>query len=48
MTQDELKSKVPLTQTRIVRIARGSGAFIEEVEILIEEHKKMKVIVEKF
>jgi signal recognition particle GTPase len=43
-----LKSKVPLCKSRIIRVARGAGAYIEEVEILLEEYKKMKVIVEKF
>ena len=30
---------------RIVRIARGSGTSIEEVHILLDEHKKLSKVV---
>ena len=40
MTNDELDSKEPLTDWRIIRIARGSGTRPEEVAFLIEEYKK--------
>jgi signal recognition particle GTPase len=34
-----------LTFTRILRIARGSGTSIEEVHILLDEHKKLSKVV---
>ena len=33
--------------TRIVRIARGAGVWVRDVECLIDEHKRMKQLVEK-
>lgn len=34
-----------LNLSRIVRIARGSGTSIEEVHILLDEHKKLSKVV---
>jgi signal recognition particle subunit SRP54 len=45
MTNDELDGNTPLTETRIARVAQGSGTKIEEVNILIEEHKKFQKMV---
>ncbi len=36
-----------MNESRIYRIARGSGTSVMEVNQLIEEHKRLKVIVEK-
>ena len=36
MTKDELDSVVPLTETRIKRIAQGSGTRPEEIQFLLE------------
>lgn len=47
LTQDELDGKVAVSGSRITRIARGSGASIQDVEILLEEYKRMKMMVEK-
>lgn len=40
MTNDELDCIKPLNETRIARIAQGSGTKTEEVNFLIEEYKK--------
>lgn len=45
MTAEELDGEGNLTHTRIVRIARGSGTSIEEVHILLDEHKKLSKVV---
>ena len=47
MTNEELDSDKPLTDYRLIRIAKGSGTRPEEVAFLLEEHKKFKVMVEK-
>ena len=47
MTNEELDSEKPLTDYRLIRIAKGSGTRPEEVAFLLEEHKKFKVMVEK-
>ncbi len=47
LTQDELDGKVALNQSRIVRVARGSGTSLKEVNDLMEEHKRLGKIVEK-
>jgi signal recognition particle subunit SRP54 len=40
MTNEELDCIKPLTETRISRVAQGSGTKIEEVNFLLEEYKK--------
>lgn len=40
MTNEELDCIKPLNEARIARVAQGSGTRIEEVNVLIEEHKK--------
>lgn len=47
MTQEELDCVKPMIPTRIVRVAKGSGAFVFEVEILLEEYKRLKMMIEK-
>jgi signal recognition particle subunit SRP54 len=47
MNNAELDSLKPLNQSRIRRIARGSGTSIAEVNQLIEEHKKFTKMVGK-
>jgi len=47
MTSDELEGKAMLVQQRMVRIAKGSGTKLREVNDLIEEHKRLAKIVEK-
>jgi len=49
LTDEELDSNKPLKeQTRIVRIARGSGRSIKEVNELLEQHKQFAKMVDKF
>ena len=50
MTGDELDGKVAIQKepSRIVRIARGSGTSVREVTELLEENKKMSLMIEKF
>jgi signal recognition particle subunit SRP54 len=45
MTKDELDCVKPLTETRIARIAQGSGTRPEEIQFLMEEHKKFEKMV---
>ena len=47
MTNDELDCVKPLNDTRIIRIARGSGTRPEEVNFLLEEYKKFAKMVKK-
>lgn len=48
MTPDELDRDQPITEeSRIKRIAKGSGTSIMEVKILLEEHKKIRGLVEQ-
>lgn len=48
MTPDELDRDSAITEpTRLKRIAKGSGTRIEEVKILLEEHKKLKGLITK-
>ena len=47
MTNEELDGVKRLTETRMVRIARGSGTRPEEVNFLLEEYKKFAKMVGK-
>lgn len=48
MTPEELDRDAPLNEeSRLKRIARGSGTRVEEVKILLEEHKKLKGLITK-
>lgn len=48
MTPEELDRDQPITEeSRIKRIAKGSGTSIMEVKILLEEHKKIRGLVEQ-
>lgn len=47
MTDAELDGKVPLTESRVNRVARGSGKSIEEVYVLLKNHKQMEKMVGK-
>ena len=43
MTEAELEGKVVIKDTRILRIAKGSGTCVREVNELLEEHKKFSI-----
>ena len=47
MTDQELDGKKPVVESRITRIARGSGTSIKEVNVLLEEYKKFAKMVGK-
>ena len=47
MTDGELDGKNKIDDSRIKRIARGSGATILEVKIMLEEHKRFSKIIER-
>ena len=47
MTDGELDGKQKIDESRIKRIARGSGALIIEVQLLLDEYKKFQKIVER-
>ena len=48
MTPEELdRDKVITEETRLRRIAKGSGTRVEEVKILFEEYKKLKGLITK-
>ena len=48
MTEEELDSTKDFTDSRIFRVAKGSGTRPEEVIFLIQEYHKFKTMVEKF
>ena len=48
MTKEELDCTKPLNESRMIRIAKGSGTRPEEVNFLLEEYKKFAKMVEKF
>jgi hypothetical protein len=41
MTAKELDCKVPIDHSRLMRIARGSGAHPQEVSELLQQHKQV-------
>lgn len=47
MTKDELDCVKPLTESRVVRIAKGSGANPKELLFLLAEHKRFSKMVER-
>ena len=47
MNDKELDGQVKFNESRIKRVARGSGTSIAEVNQLLEEHKKFQKMVEK-
>ena len=47
MTEAELDGKSKIDESRIKRIARGSGVTIIEVKIMMEEYKKFSKIIER-
>ena len=47
MTNEELDCVKPMNDTRVIRVARGSGTRPEEVNFLLEEYKKFAKMVEK-
>jgi signal recognition particle subunit SRP54 len=47
MTDAELDCKVKIDESRIRRIARGSGTIPQEVKLLIDEHGKFAKMVDK-
>lgn len=48
MTPDQLDRDAPIVEdSRLKRIAKGSGTRIEEVKILLQEHKKLKGLINK-
>jgi len=49
LTDEELDNNKPIKeQSRIARIARGSGRSIKEVNELLEQHKQFAKMVDKF
>jgi len=47
MTNEELDGIKPLNPSRILRIAKGSGALVQEVNVMLEEYKRLKTMIEK-
>mmetsp|Transcript_7292 Transcript_7292/g.5579 ORF Transcript_7292/g.5579 Transcript_7292/m.5579 type:complete len:138 (+) Transcript_7292:1150-1563(+) len=47
MTKEELDGIKKINESRMVRIAKGSGARPEEVNFLIQEYKKFQKMIEK-
>lgn len=47
MTDFELDSDKPMTDTRITRVARGAGVPVAAVNALLEEHKRFKTMIQK-
>merc|ERR1719410_846928 len=47
LTDEELDCKVMLNDSRILRIAKGSGSTIMEVQNLLDEYKRMEKMVGK-
>lgn len=45
MTKDELSCEKPFTESRILRVAQGSGTSVEEVKMLLEQHKQFSKMV---
>ncbi|PFH34258.1 signal recognition particle SRP54 protein [Besnoitia besnoiti] len=47
MTDGELKGEKPFTESRIIRVAQGSGTSVEEVKLLLDQHKQFSKMVGK-
>merc|ERR1712146_670348 len=47
MTDEELDGIKPISHSRMVRIAKGSGALVPQVDQMLEEFKRMKTMIEK-
>merc|ERR1740123_2941394 len=47
LTEDELDAVMQITDSRKLRIAKGSGSSLAEVTLLLEEHKRMEKMVGK-
>lgn len=47
MTNQELDGKVKICESRMKRIARGAGVYIQEVKALIDEHGKFEKMIGK-
>ena len=47
MTKKELDCETPLTEPRVIRIARGAGANPKELLFLLAEHKRFSKMVER-
>ena len=47
LTAEELDCIKPLNPSRILRVAKGSGTSVLEVNIMLEEYKKLKTVFEK-
>lgn len=45
MRKEELDCEVELTESRLKRVARGSGVHIEEVKFMLTQHKTMEKMV---
>eukprot|EP00917_Polyrhabdina_sp_WS-2016_P002568 GHVP01005521.1.p1 GENE.GHVP01005521.1~~GHVP01005521.1.p1 ORF type:complete len:516 (+),score=96.09 GHVP01005521.1:41-1588(+) len=48
MTPNEINCVKPIDESRINRLARGSGTDIWEVKMLLEQHKEFQSMVSKF
>lgn len=47
MTQAELDGLVKLDNSRCYRIARGAGARMEDIEVMLFEHKRLAGVIGK-
>lgn len=47
MTDAELDGKVEISQSRVLRIARGSGQHPEYVQLLLKCHKQFEGVIKK-
>jgi len=47
MTKDELDCVKPITESRVLRIARGAGTSPQELLYLLSEHKRFSKMVER-
>ena len=47
MNTGELECKVTITNSRMERVARGSGTSVNEVNQLLDEFKRIKTVVDK-
>ncbi len=48
INKKELECKIPISDDRKLKIAKGSGCHLNEVNRLIEDFKNTKKLIEKF
>jgi signal recognition particle subunit SRP54 len=47
MTKEELDCIKPITESRVLRIARGAGTAPQELLVLLSEHKRFSKMIER-